>query len=106
MKVSVTFEDNLYPLDISEDLELENLKALLAFESGIQASDLSVYYNGNVMKDLKKTLKDYGVKEGEMLVMIRRMASRSPQPPSFSAGKSITCLLLFHLIHYCPMLIP
>lgn len=79
MKVTITYEDNFFPLDVSEDLELENLKALLEFESGVRAADIGVYFNGVALKDMKKALKDYGVKDGEILVMIKRRFDRSGQ---------------------------
>ena len=40
MKVTITFEDNFFPLEVSEDLELENLKALLEFETGVPSVDI------------------------------------------------------------------
>lgn len=81
MKITVTCEDDsLFTLDISSDLELENFLALVEFELGIPAVDAIVSYEGNHLKDLKKTLSAYGVKEGDMLLLKRKstFASRSP----------------------------
>jgi hypothetical protein len=93
MKISVAFEDNLYSLDISDDSEIEILKTLLEFESGLPPSDFAIYYNGVQMKEMKKTLKYYGVKDGEILVMTRRLA----RPPQRSSGGT---LLLFSQLSY------
>ena len=78
MKISVTYEDFLYPLDISHDSELEVLKALLESESGLNSSDFAIYHNGNYMRESKKTLKNYGVRDGDILVMTKRL----PRPPT------------------------
>jgi hypothetical protein len=83
MKISVSYEDNLYPLDISDDSEIEILKTLLEFESGVPVSEFAIYYNGVQMKEMKRSLKDYDVKDGEILVMTRRM----PRPPRSSGGE-------------------
>ncbi|CAB4029019.1 DDI1 homolog 2 isoform X2 [Paramuricea clavata] len=85
MKISVTFEDNLYSLDISDDSEIEILKPLLEFESGVPASDFAIYYNGYQLKEVKKSLKYFGVKDGDILVMTRRMP-RPPQQNQRSSG--------------------
>lgn len=73
MKITVTCEDNsLFTLDVSSDLELENFLASVEFELGIPASDAIVWYEGNQLKDLKKTLSSYGVKEGDVLLLRRK----------------------------------
>lgn len=86
MKVTITYEENFFPLDISEELELENLKALLEFESGVPAADIGVFHNGSMLKDLKKPLKEFGVKDGEILVMVKRQFGRSTQTQRGSGG--------------------
>ena len=83
MKISVSYEDNLYPLDISDDSEIEILKTVLELESGVRVSEFAIYYNGVQMREIKKTLKYYGVKNGDILVMIRRI----PRPPTSSGSK-------------------
>ena len=77
MKISVTYEDALYSLDISEDSEIEILKASLEFESGVPGSEFSIYYNGVSLKEMKKSLRYFGIKDGDVLVMTKRV----PRPP-------------------------
>jgi DNA damage-inducible protein 1 len=73
MKITVTSEDDsLFTLDVNTDLELENFLALVEFESGIPANNVIVWYEGNHLKDLKKTLSAYGVKEGDVLLLRKK----------------------------------
>ncbi|XP_031571852.1 protein DDI1 homolog 2-like [Actinia tenebrosa] len=106
MKITVTCEDDsLFTLEISGDLELENFLALVEFELGIPASDVIVWYEGNHLNELKKTLSDYAVKEGDVLLLRRKgtFSSRNagrgksdmvidwghiPVPPTGNAGPS------------------
>ena len=86
MKVTATPDgDQIFSLDVSEDLELENLKALLEFESGVQSSQIVIFHNGVPLSDDKKTLKDYGIKDGDVLLLQRSL--RSTQPPAQLRGK-------------------
>ena len=97
MKVTITFEDNFFPLEVSEDLELENLKALLEFETGVPSVDIGVFYNGVSLKELKKPLKEFGVKDGEILVMIKRQLNPK-QAQRGNSGKNIMkCRFLYLL---------
>jgi len=76
MRITVTtLADEIFNLDVSEDLELENFKAFCEVESGIPAAEISLLFNGNVLEDNSKSLKAYGLKEGDMIVIQRQ---RSP----------------------------
>ncbi|EDO40834.1 predicted protein, partial [Nematostella vectensis] len=87
MKVTVTGEDgSIFTLDVSVDLEVENFRALLEFESGVPASEISLYHDGVQLSDLKKTLTAYSVKENDVILMVRRQARHAARntvaPPS------------------------
>eukprot|EP00092_Neocalanus_flemingeri_P018129 GFUD01019621.1.p1 GENE.GFUD01019621.1~~GFUD01019621.1.p1 ORF type:complete len:493 (-),score=168.95 GFUD01019621.1:632-2110(-) len=72
MKVTVaTLSDTVFTLDVSEDLEIENFKAFCEVESGIPSTEIGLLFNGIPMTDLKKSLKDYGVSDGDMVMMDR-----------------------------------
>ena len=72
MKLTVTtLADDIYSLDVSEEMELENLKALLEFESEIPAKEIMILWNGQPLQDNKRKLKDYGINDGEMLLLQR-----------------------------------
>lgn len=72
MQLSVNIEAQTLLLEVAEDLELENFKALVEVEAGIPVKDMFVVFNAQPLSDDKKTLKDYGVRDGEMLVVLRR----------------------------------
>jgi len=64
-----TLTDDVYQLEVSCDLELENFKALCEVESGIPAAEISLLHNGRPLYDDKKPLKDYGIADGDMLII-------------------------------------
>ena len=68
-------------MDVPEDLELENFKAFCEAESGMKATDMIILFNGSPLLDDKKSLKDYGVKNNDMLVM-----ERIRKQPALSGG--------------------
>lgn len=69
MKVTVSSSDNIFNLDVCEDLEIENFRALLESESGVPASHMLLFHNGVKLQDLKKTLNFYGVKDGDLILL-------------------------------------
>ena len=64
-----TLTDAVYQLEVSADLELENFKALCEVESGIPAAEMSLLHNGRPLYDDKKPLKDYGIADGDILII-------------------------------------
>lgn len=84
MHITVTtLSDQVFALDVSEDLELENFKALCEFEIGISASEIAILWNGRPLHDDKRTLKSYGIKNGDMLLLQHmRGPPQSPQSPN------------------------
>nr|CAH0099029.1 unnamed protein product [Daphnia galeata] len=87
MRITVTtLSDDIFNLDVSEDLELENFKAFCEVESGIPAAEISLVYNGQVMDDGSKSLKNHGLKEGDVVVIQKQRitTSRQPQEPSLN----------------------
>ncbi|ODM93314.1 Protein DDI1 2 [Orchesella cincta] len=70
MKVTVTtMADAIFSLDVSEDLELENFKAFCEVESGIPASQILVVLEGRPLTDDKKSLKELGIKDGDIVIL-------------------------------------
>ena len=85
MQVTVTTlsSGKVFSLDIPEDLELENFKAFCEAESNIPASDIMIIFNGAHLTDNKKLIKEYGIKEHDMVVLERsKPASTNPIEPS------------------------
>ena len=57
-------------------------------ETGITSAEIGLLFNGIPLLDQKKSLKEYGVKDGDMVMMdqIRRRPQAQPQPSSAGAG--------------------
>ena len=71
-----TLSDEIFNLDVTEDLELENFKALLEFETGVPAREIGLVWNGRPLHDDKRTLKNYGIKENDMLLLQRMQGAQ------------------------------
>lgn len=97
MKVTVsTLADYIFVLDVSEDLELENFKAFCEVESGFPAPEIMINFNGRPLMDDKKSLKDYGIKDGDIVILQHiQQASNPPSnvPSSANLGMNQTNLL-------------
>lgn len=90
MKITVTTtDDKIFFLDVAEDLELENLKALCAMEIGSEVGQIMVIFNGRELSNDKNTLKQFGVRDGDCIVLERRRSNPNrigeyphhPHPP-------------------------
>lgn len=78
MKVTVTtLSDDIFVLDVSEDLELENFKAFCEVESGVPAPELMIVFEGRPLIDDKKSMKAHGIKDGDVVILQHIMNSAS-----------------------------
>ncbi|XP_053683561.1 protein DDI1 homolog 2 isoform X2 [Sabethes cyaneus] len=70
MRVTVTtMADYTFPLEVSDDMELENFKALCEIESGFPASEIVISLNGQPLLDDKKTLIELGIRDGDVIML-------------------------------------
>jgi len=70
MKVTVTtLSDNLFVLDVSEDLELENFKAFCEIESGFPAREILIVHEGKPLLENRKSLKTHGIRDGDVVIL-------------------------------------
>ncbi|KAI5693851.1 hypothetical protein M8J75_006700 [Diaphorina citri] len=70
MRVTVTtLNDNIFTLDVSPDLELENFKIFCQLESGFPAQEILILHNGKILVENKKSLRQNGVREGDVVVI-------------------------------------
>lgn len=87
MKITVTtLTDEIFVLDVSEDLELENFKAFCEVESRIPGPQIRVLFNGQPLMDDKKSLKSYGMGDGDCVV-IQRISLNAPARTGAGAGR-------------------
>lgn len=78
-----TLGDDIFVLDVSEDLELENFKAFCEIECGVPAPEIVIAFNGRPLMDDKKSLKDHGIKDGDAVILQHMHQSGvdlNPQP--------------------------
>ena len=81
MRITVTTpSDDIFNLDVSEDLELENFKAFCEVESGIAALEIAVLHQGKSLEDGSKSLKQLGLKDGDVVVIQRKQSSNRTVP--------------------------
>jgi len=86
MKITVTtHDDNLIVLDVSEDLELINFKALCEVETGIPSQETGLSHNGQLLVDDFSTMKNLGVREGDVIIIQRVANSATPMDHSFGS---------------------
>lgn len=78
MKIVLTTHDDHYlvVLDVSEDLELINFKALCEVETGIPSQNAGLTHNGQLLVDDFSTMKNLGVHDGDVIV-IQRVSGNS-----------------------------
>ena len=70
MKLTITtLSDLVFTLEVAEDMELENLKALCEFESGIDSKQMVVMFSGKPLLEDKKDLKSYNIRDGDILLI-------------------------------------
>lgn len=70
MKVTVTtLSDDIFILDVSEELELENFKAFCEIESGVPAHEIVIIFNGRPLMDDKKCLRQHGIGDGDAVIL-------------------------------------
>lgn len=78
MKVTVTtLSDDMFVLDVSEDLELENFKAFCEVESGFPAHEIVIAHNGRPLMDERKSLKELGIRDGDIVILQHMLSSNS-----------------------------
>lgn len=92
MKVILTTLDgNIFPVEVSAEIELLNLKALCEQETRISADRMTLFYEGKPLTDVSKSLAAYNVKENDM-IMVQESAPAAggnlfgSQPASAASG--------------------
>lgn len=79
MKVTVTtLDEQIYVLDVSEDLELENFIAFCEIESTIPANEIIILFNGQPLLNGKTSLRQYGISDHDA-VILQRFKREQPQ---------------------------
>ena len=74
MKISVSTEEDVFPLEVSLELTLLDLKAILEIELSMSASQMVLLHNMAPMTEEGRNLGDYHVEDGDVIVL------RTPPP--------------------------
>ncbi|OAD54234.1 Protein DDI1 like protein 2 [Eufriesea mexicana] len=70
MKVTVTtLSDDIFVLDVTEDMELESFKALCEIESNVPVHEMVIAFNGLPLMNDKESLKDHGIQDGDVVIL-------------------------------------
>jgi len=75
-------DDLIFTLEVAPDMALEDFRALCEVESGIQSNQITLGFNGSPLTDDKKPLKDYGIKDGEVVLLQKKTSGAAPSNPS------------------------
>jgi DNA damage-inducible protein 1 len=78
----------MFTIEVAPDMALEDFKALCQIESGIESNQMTLGFNGNAMSDDKKPLKDYGITDGEVILLQKKNPSVS-NPSSLPPGTMV-----------------
>jgi DNA damage-inducible protein 1 len=70
-----TLDGNIFPVEVSADIELINLKALCEQETNIESAKISLSHNGKILAGDSKPLSSFNVVENDIL-MVQQMASK------------------------------
>ncbi|VDM14061.1 unnamed protein product [Wuchereria bancrofti] len=95
MKVTVTCDltgANVFPLEVNNDMEMENFLALCRFEipvlNDVPMSQLKIIHNGHTVNvnanNLKTTLNDWKIYDNDIIVLVADMPTTSSIQPQFS----------------------
>ncbi len=88
MQLTVTTGgDDMFQVDVSGEIEVENMKALLESESGVPAAEITLYLDGKLLHDDKKSLDSFGVKNGDVLLLVRRGGMPSASTSAGGGGR-------------------
>ncbi|XP_053307928.1 protein DDI1 homolog 2 [Spea bombifrons] len=68
-----------FSLEVDDDFELENFRALCELESGIPASETLIVYAERPLTDNHRSLASYGLKDGDVVVL-RQKEPSEPRP--------------------------
>lgn len=72
--------ETTFALDVSPELELRDFLALCELESGIPAREIQISYAEQPLQDPTRALGNYGLKDGDVVVLRQAERLLGPQP--------------------------
>lgn len=86
LNITCPATDSVFSITVPDDLELENVKAFCEAEAGIPTAQIRLTFQGRTLDDDKKAIRDYGVQDGDMLVLAKKPARSAPSQAPLLAG--------------------
>lgn len=82
MKITVTtLNDLFFTLEVDDEIELENFKALIEIETGIPSKQMVLLHEGKPLLNDKLGLKSYQINDGDVLLVQRMVAGQPGNQP-------------------------
>ncbi|BFZ23811.1 hypothetical protein BsWGS_26850 [Bradybaena similaris] len=79
MQITIaTLSDQLFTIQVSDDLELASVKVLCEMETGVPAQEMAVVWDGRPLVQDQLTLKQYGLRHGDLLLVQHLRGQVSP----------------------------
>ncbi|XP_044138408.1 protein DDI1 homolog 2 isoform X2 [Bufo gargarizans] len=72
-----------FSLEVDQEFELENFRALCELESGIPAAESMILYAEQLLTDNQRSLSSYGLKDGDVVVLRQKDPAESRPTPAF-----------------------
>ncbi|XP_051568606.1 protein DDI1 homolog 2 isoform X4 [Myxocyprinus asiaticus] len=72
--------ETTFALDVSPELELRDFLALCELESGVPAGEIQISYAEQPLQDPTRALGNYGLKDGDVVVLRQEERILPPQP--------------------------
>lgn len=77
LTVSVTSNDDILSVDVPDSLTLEDFKAYLQAETDIEPKNQVLQHEGNKLNNENMTLKEMGIKEGDLVILLKKASSNN-----------------------------
>lgn len=81
LTISSSLDGSVYPVEVADDMEIMNVKALLEAETGVPAEQMQLSHGATLLDDGSRTLADYGVAYDGLVQMKVVQPSRQPVAP-------------------------
>lgn len=70
MRITITTEDGqIHTLDVDQDMEILNLKALIEADMQFSTTSQQLYHNGNLLSNDKATIRNAGIVQDDILLV-------------------------------------
>ncbi|KAL8601882.1 hypothetical protein ACOMHN_020617 [Nucella lapillus] len=88
MRLTVTtLSDQIFTLEVGDDLDLASFKGLCELEVGMPAHQMAILWNGRPLHDDKLSLKQYGINNGDIL-LLQQIQGQPGQTPRNAGAQS------------------